>query len=124
MARVVGGEGGMDLEQLHNEIDHRVNAAEAQIVSQMKAWFLTGLLGLLATSIAGFASLMFVIGQLSERFDRQIESMTQMQTSNQNISKWMDRKDALDDELIRWAKEKGYAPPAWYSGKDSDQTGK
>lgn len=114
----------MELAQLQHEIDQRVSIAEVRIISQIKVWFLTGLLGLFTTSIVGFASMMFVIGKLSERFDQQIQVVGESETSRTNRGVWMDRKDALDDDLIRWAKGHGYVPPAWYSGKDADVTGK
>lgn len=125
MVHVVDSEADvMELQQLQHEIDQRVSIAEVRIISQIKVWFLTGLLGLFTTSIVGFASMMFVIGKLSERFDQQIQVVGKIETSRTNRGEWMDRKDALDDDLIRWARTKGYTPPSWYAGKDADQTGK
>lgn len=125
MVHVVDSESDvMELAQLQHEIDQRVSIAEVRIISQIKVWFLTGLLGLFTTSIVGFASMMFVIGKLSERFDQQMVQVKTMEVSRVNRGEWMDRKDSLDDDLIRWAKTKGYVPPSWYEGKDSDKTGK
>jgi hypothetical protein len=124
MVHVVDSEDVMELAQLQHEIDQRVSIAEVRIISQIKVWFLTGLLGLFTTSIVGFASMMFVIGKLSERFDQQMQTVSTMEISRTNRGEWMDRKDALDDDLIRWAKTEGYVPPSWYQGKDADKTGK
>lgn len=124
MVHVVDSEDVMELSQLQHEIDQRVSIAEVRIISQIKVWFLTGLLGLFTTSIVGFASMMFVIGKLSERFDQQMQQVSTMEVSRVNRGEWMDRKDALDDDLIRWAKGQGYVPPAWYDGRDAAQTGK
>jgi hypothetical protein len=114
----------VDFSRIGDEMDKRIKLAEVRIIGQIKVWFLTGLLGLLATSIVGFASMMFFMGKITERFDTQMVQMTSIQTSRTNVGQWMDRKDALDDDVIRWAKSKGYTPPSWYVGKDSDATGK
>lgn len=113
-----------DFNRIGEEMDKRIQLAEVRIISQIKVWFLTGLLGLFTTSIVGFASIMFFMGKLTERFDQQMTQMTSIQTSRSNVGEWMDRKDALDDDVIRWARGKGYTPPSWYVGKDSDATGK
>lgn len=113
-----------DFIRIGEEMDKRIQLAEVRIIGQIKVWFLTGLLGLLTTSIVGFASMMFFMGKLTERFDSQMTQMTAIQTSRTNVGEWMDRKDALDDDLIRWAKTRDYQPPSWYVGKDSDATGK
>lgn len=113
-----------DFNRIGEEMDKRIQLAEVRIISQIKVWFLTGLLGLFTTSIVGFASIMFFMGKITERFDTQMVQMTSIQASRTNVGEWMDRKDSLDDDLIRWARTKDYSPPAWYTGKDASTTGK
>ncbi len=105
-----------------SDVEKRMIQLELRIVAQIKLWFLSGLFAVIVTVIGGFAGLMFYLGGLAKQFDQSLLEISTSKTRLESQSIWIERKDAIDDDLIRFMRGQGYVPPEWYRGKDADST--
>lgn len=102
-----------------NEIDRRIATSQAIAIQSIKLWVLISVVTTLVVSIGGGIGAVYYLGQISNQFQVAMElNVAQSQVLTRR-GLWMERKDTIDDELIRFLGPYGYAPPAWYNGKDS-----
>lgn len=110
--------------ELMDEVDKRIETGVQKGVAGLKIWILTSLTLYAFTLLAGVASITFYLGKLENQFAEQTKINAVQTDALVNRGKWITRKDDLDDHLIEYmVRTQGYAPPAWYHGRDVDSTG-
>jgi len=124
MVNLIDGLKEGDHESVDRAIDTKILAAEKRIIQNIKLWFFTGLLGLVLSGGTGFGIVIFQLGRMSEQYSRTAEAVNESTIALENRARWMERKDILDDDMIRYLRMTGYTPPSWYLGRDADITGK
>jgi len=103
-----------DYDALDNHIKEEFKESEQRIVAQVKLWILTGMLALSITLVGGFTVLVYQVGRVSERFELSMSRLVKIEDRGPEIARWRTQKDVLDDDMIRWARQRGYEPPTWY----------